>query len=205
MEWRMWGGLWLSKEKATILAFPDYTEAFTPQADASSCGFRAVLAQSVGGKEQVVAFTGRTLTKLSIVTVQPNVKCSLWVHHFCPHLYGKPFSYLKWLPSFKQVAQIFEEYQFTVEHRPGNKHSNADALSRIPCKQCGWQDKLEETSVKADANARHLHGHHRSCAHCNRLTTVCTLLSSGWSMTQYQLHSVMKVVILCGPSDSSLC
>ena len=44
--------------------------------------------------------------------------------------------------------EILGEYQFTVEHRPGNKHSNADGLSRIPCKQCGWQEELEEPPAK---------------------------------------------------------
>lgn len=46
---------------------------------------------------------------------------------------------LKWLMNFKkpqgQVARWIErlqEYDFTVEHRPGKSHSNADALSRRP-------------------------------------------------------------------------
>ena len=30
-----------------------------------------------------------------------------------------------------------EEFNFTVEHRAGKKHENADALSRRPCRQCG--------------------------------------------------------------------
>ena len=45
---------------------------------------------------------------------------------------------LKWLNSFKhpegQVARWLEklsEYNFTIEHRPGRKHSNADSLSRV--------------------------------------------------------------------------
>jgi len=65
-------------------------------------------------------------------------------------------SSLKWLQSFKdpegQLArwlEILGEYQFTVEYRSGNKPSNADALSRIPCKQCGWQEELEEPPVQA--------------------------------------------------------
>ena len=35
-----------------------------------------------------------------------------------------------------QVARWLEslaEYEFTVQHRPGKKHTNADALSRVPC------------------------------------------------------------------------
>ena len=32
-----------------------------------------------------------------------------------------------------------EEYAFTVQHRPGKKHGNADPLSRYPCHQCSNQ------------------------------------------------------------------
>ena len=157
-----------SKKKLTsapILAFPDFTEAFILDADASSCGLGAVLAQSTGGKEQVVAFASRTLTKAErrYCATRREMLALVWaIRHSRPYLYGKPFmvhtdhSSLKWLQSFKdpegQLAQWLEilgEYQFTVEHRPGNKHSNADALSRIPCKQCGWQEELEEPPVQA--------------------------------------------------------
>ena len=55
----------LKKELTTapILAFPDFTEPFILDADASSCGLGVVLAQTIGRKEQVVAFASRTLTK----------------------------------------------------------------------------------------------------------------------------------------------
>ena len=33
--------------------------------------------------------------------------------------------------------QKLQEYKFTIIHRPGARHKNADAMSRIPCKQCG--------------------------------------------------------------------
>ena len=69
------------------------------------------------------------------------------------YLIGKPFiirtdhGALTWLRNFKspegQLARWLEklqEYQFTIIHRPGLKHSNADALSRIPCRQCGRTD-----------------------------------------------------------------
>ena len=30
-----------------------------------------------------------------------------------------------------------QEFDFTIVHRPGQRYGNADALSRIPCTQCG--------------------------------------------------------------------
>ena len=50
---------------------------------------------------------------------------------------------LRWLRSFKepegQIArwlEILEAYDFDLVHRPGQKHTNADAMSRGPCCQC---------------------------------------------------------------------
>ena len=118
-----------------------------------------MLAQSTEGKKQVVAFASRTLTKTECryCATSREMLALVWaIRHLRPYLYGKPFvvctdhSFLKWLQSFKdpegQLARwlkILGEYQFTVEHRPGNKHSNADALSSIPCRQCDWQKELE--------------------------------------------------------------
>ena len=51
---------------------------------------------------------------------------------------------LAWIQKFKepkgQIArwvQKLQEYQFNIIHRPGFCHSNADILSRIPCRQFG--------------------------------------------------------------------
>ena len=157
----------LSKKKkltsAPILPFPDFLELFILDADASSCGLGVMLAQAIGGKEQVVAFTSRTLTKAWRRYCATRGLALVWaIHHFHPYLYGKMFTVrtdhnsLKWLQNFRdpegQLArwlEILAEYQFTVEHLPGSKHVNADVLSRIPCTQCGLQEKLEETPVEA--------------------------------------------------------
>ena len=77
----------------------------------------------------------------------------MWaIDQFQPYLYGRPFIVrtdhhaLQWLCSFKepegQVArwlEHLEEYEFTVQHRPGKKHGNADPLSCYPCHQCSNQ------------------------------------------------------------------
>ena len=70
--------------------------------------------------------------------------------HFRPYLYGRQIlvrtdhNALKWLQSFRepegQVARWLErlaEFDIKVEHRPGAQHTNADALSRQSCSQCG--------------------------------------------------------------------
>ena len=74
----------------------------------------------------------------------------VFTKHFRPYLLGKRFilwtdhGSLHWLCNFKdpegQVAQWLEalqELDFEIVHRKGRSHNNADALSRIPCRQCG--------------------------------------------------------------------
>ena len=58
---------------------------------------------------------------------------------------------LRWLTNFKnpegQVARWLEtlsSFTFTIEHRSGRLHGNADGLSRIPSKQCGMDDKNQD-------------------------------------------------------------
>ena len=46
------------------------------------------------------------------------------------------------------MAQNTCRVPFTVEHRPGKRHGNADALSRTPCAQCGRQGEPGEDSVE---------------------------------------------------------
>ena len=63
---------------------------------------------------------------------------------------------LRWLLNFKnpegQVARWLETlsaFDMKIEHRPGTQHRNADALSRIPCKQ-----RLGKPNVKISSSAR---------------------------------------------------
>jgi len=134
--------------QAPILSFPRFDHQFIVDADASGRGLGAVLSQVVDGKEQVVAYASRVLTKAErqYAATRREMLALVWsLSHFRPYLYGRPFVVrtdhraLQWLHSFKhpegQIArwlQTLAEYQFTVEHRQGSEHSNADALSRRP-------------------------------------------------------------------------
>ena len=92
-----------------------------------------------------------------------------FVQHFRPYLLGRRFllrtdhGSLTWLSNFKepegQLARWLErlqEYDFTIAHRPGKKHQNADALSRRPCTQCGREDHFSDTVIAAEQHARSL-------------------------------------------------
>jgi len=49
-----------------------------------------------------------------------------------------------------QLARWLEklqEFQFSILHRPGKRHMNADALSRLPCQQCGRVSHTSSTPI----------------------------------------------------------
>ena len=69
-----------------------------------------MLAQTIGGKEQVVAFASRTLTKAErrYCATRREMLALVWtIRHFRPYLYGKMFmvrtdyNSLEWLQSFR--------------------------------------------------------------------------------------------------------
>ena len=46
--------------------------------------------------------------------------------------------------SGRSTGSLVGEYDFTIEHRAGPKHVNADAMSRLPCTQCGRSSHDED-------------------------------------------------------------
>ena len=138
---------------APILAYPSLGDPFIVDVDASFFGIGGVLSQVQNGVERVISYSSRTLSKAErnyCVTRKELLAVVHFVKHFRPYLYGGHFtlrtdhSSLRWLLNFKepegQLARWMEvlgEYDFTIIHRPGKKHGNADGLSRRPCNQCG--------------------------------------------------------------------
>ena len=152
---------------APILAFPDYTRPFILDTDASDTRIGTVLSQvQEDGRERVIAYASRVLTKPErryCVTRRELLAVVTFVHHFRPYLLGRQFllrtdhGSLTWLSNFKepegQLARWLErlqEYDFTITHRPGRKHQNADSLSRRPCTQCGRESHIDNTVIAAE-------------------------------------------------------
>jgi len=77
---------------------------------------------------------------------------------------------LKWLRTFKRPEGILArwietlaEFDYTVEHRPGCLHSNADGLSQPFCKQCYdrpthilWVDEMKRVDAAVGPLSVHL-------------------------------------------------
>ena len=132
---------------APILALPDWPKPFVLDTDASDMGVGAVLSQVNGCNETVVAYGSRTLSKSErnyYATKKELLAVVVFLEHFRPYLLGRPITIRTDHQTFKQPEgqmarwlQKLQEYDFNIVHRPGKKHSNADALSRIPCRQCG--------------------------------------------------------------------
>ena len=128
---------------------------FILDSDTSDSGLGAVLSQVQCGKERVIAYAARALSKAerNYSTTRKELLSLRWVtEHFETFLYGRRFlvrtdhSALQWLQNFKnprsQVVRWLErliDFDFEVEHRPGQLHGNTDGLSRFP-----WDDRALE-------------------------------------------------------------
>ena len=117
--------------------------------DASDTGIGAVLSQTdENGRERVISYASRTLSKPEggyCVTHKELSSVITFIRHFRPFLLESNFTLrtdhgsLTWLSNFRQPEgqlarwiEKLQEYNFSIVHRPGRKHGNADALSRLP-------------------------------------------------------------------------
>ncbi|CAG2253707.1 unnamed protein product [Mytilus edulis] len=131
---------------------------FIVDTDASDFGIGAVLSQIQNEKEVVIAYSSRTLSKSErnyCTTRKELLALVFFIKQYRHYLYGKKFrartdhKALKWLFSMKEpegqtarwITQL-SEYEFSIEHREGKRHRNADGMSRIPCHQCGNDENI---------------------------------------------------------------
>ena len=143
-----------------ILAFPDFTKPFVLDMNTSNDRTRAVLSQEEDGREAVVTFSSRVLSKAKgkyCITRRELLAVVTFLQHFRPYLLRHHLDIvqtdhgsLTWVCNFKnlenQLARWLErmqEYDFEIVHKLSHKHGNTDTLSRVPCKQCGQESHAE--------------------------------------------------------------
>lgn len=131
-----------------MLRRPDLSLPYLLHTDWSPVAIGAVLAQiGTDGQEHPVAYGSRLLKGAERNYAATEGECLAVVHfveHWRPYLHGAEFVIkvdhwaLKWLMKsahggkFARWALKLAEYQFTIRHRPGKLHGNADAMSRLP-------------------------------------------------------------------------
>lgn len=134
-----------------IVAHPVFTQPFLLYTDASQDCIGAVLAQSQDRKERVIAYASHTLTtaERKWSTYDRELWALVWsVRHFKHFLSGTSFTIItdhKPLlslrkatvdndPTGRRARWLLEldVYDFSVIHREGKQHANADAMSRRP-------------------------------------------------------------------------
>ena len=141
---------------------PHNEGAYILDTDASDVGPGAVLSQIQDGVERPVAYVSRSLIKSerTYCTTRKELLAIVYgLKQYKHYVLGTPLrvrtdhSALQWLRrTTEPVAQqarwleFIEQFQYTIEHRPGHRHNNADALSRRPirCSQCTHCDEQDE-------------------------------------------------------------
>src|SRR5579862_5271931 len=133
--------------QAPILRRPDFTKEFILCTDTSAKELRAVLQQKdEEGREYVIAYASKA-TNQSQANYQAQkleLLAVVWAMDLYRHyLQGRHFifvtdnSALKWLtqqPNMGIYARWIlrlQEFDFTVQHKKGKTHTNADVLSRL--------------------------------------------------------------------------
>ena len=131
---------------APILGYPRREGLMILDCDASNLGIGAVLSQVQDDEEKVLAYASKTLGKAEknyCVTRREMLAIVAFVKQFHHYLYGAKFlvrtdhAALYWLLRKKdpegQMARwisFLQSYDLEIQHRPGKRHQNADALSR---------------------------------------------------------------------------
>ena len=144
---------------APILAFPTETGQYILDTNTSNFGLGGVLSQVQGDVERVVAYCSRTLrpSQRRYCTTKREMLAAVGMCiQIRSYLRGAKFTLctdhksLVWLHRFRDTEGMMarwlhalQQFQFSIVHRPGRDHGNADSLSRAPsypCRQCTRPD-----------------------------------------------------------------
>ena len=141
--------------RGPVLSFPDFSQPFIIDTDASNNSLGAVLSNVIDGEERPLAFMSRVLSKTETMystTKREALAVVQALSWFRSYILGLKIvirtdhASLRWM--FRQNAdgmtfrmvQKLQEYDYTIVHRPGNKHGNADGLTRREDPREDWKD-----------------------------------------------------------------
>ena len=131
-----------------VMGHPDFRKEFILDVDASDYALGAELSQvEDNGQERPIFFASRHLVKEErsySATARETLAAVFGCEHFSHYLQGKKFKLrtdhnpLVWLRSMKNPKRPYsgwivrlEQYNYTIQYRPGKDHTNADFNSRI--------------------------------------------------------------------------
>ena len=137
---------------APILDFPTETGQYILDTDASNFGLGGVLSQIQDDVERVVVYCSHALRpsqRRCCTTKREMLAAVAMCIQFRSYLCGAKFTLhmdhksLVWLHRFKDTEctmarwlHALQQFQFSIVHRMGRDHGNADGLSRVPSLPC---------------------------------------------------------------------
>ena len=154
-----------------ILGFPQ--ENWGPlilDTDASGFAIGGVLSQIQEGEERVIAYASHALNPAQqhyCTTKRELYAVVYFLQHFKQYLLGRRFilrsdhAPLKWLCSFREPEGILARwlsiigpFDFEMQYRPEQQHSNVDSLSRILTRNCTNPDCSDCNAARKEGTKR---------------------------------------------------
>ena len=182
-----------------VMGYPKDEGLFILDTDASAKGIGVTLSQMQWCEEtqqeveRPIAYASKSLTKVQrryCVTRRELLAIVVFLQTFRHYLLGRAFlvrtdhSALRWVMSFKepqdQMArwlELISQYDFKILHRPGAKHGNCDALSRIPCDpdQCDCYDGETVLEQLPCGGCAHCHKRHEQWSEFMEIDDIAPL------------------------------
>jgi len=145
---------------APILVRLDFKRPSCLDVDWSTKGVSAILSQKKGRFEKVVAYAskGLTVAQRKFHPMERECYALIWgIMHFRQYLHRNHFILrtdhkpLEWLATVSDAhgrrgkwIDMLQDFSFKILHRPGLRHTNANALSRNPIGQASDDDDFSE-------------------------------------------------------------
>ena len=108
-----------------LVVYPIRNGKFILQTDASGYGIGTILSQEQDGKEVVISYGSKTLTKTQPFEIGTDHASRVWIKTFK----DADGMLSRWLT-------VLDTYDFTISHRKGSAMKHVDALSRIRPRKC---------------------------------------------------------------------